>query len=375
MSGHLSRHIEEISIAPYPILVEPGLLYAAAEHLGTYARAGRIIVVSDHKVWAAQGPRLRIGLAASGIEAVPVIVSAGEPSKNWQTLIGLVERLIGLGIERGDTIVAFGGGVVGDLTGFAAAIVKRGCSYVQVPTTLLAQVDSSVGGKTGINARAGKNLVGAFHPPIAVLIDPVTLDTLPEREVRAGYAEIVKYGLIGDPGFFAWCEEHGSSLIAGDPDARVRAIRTSVSAKARIVANDERETKDVRVLLNLGHSFGHALEAETGFTDSLLHGEAVAVGMVLAIRLSAELGFCWAGDAKRVATHLAAVGLPTELSALGLKASGAELAAHIQHDKKARAGKFPLILTRGIGCAFVHDSLNLDSIAAFLDRQLAKPGS
>ena len=252
-----------------------------------------MLVVSDEQVWAAQGERLRRGLGP--VEAVPILVPAGEESKSWRGLEDVVDRLLAEGIERKDHIVAFGGGVIGDLAGFAAAIVNRGCNFVQIPTTLLAQVDSSVGGKTAINVSAGKNLVGAFHQPSLVLIDPVCLDTLDPRQVRAGYAEIVKYALIEDAPLFDWLEAEGRKVIEGDPSARRRAIGAAVSGKARIVEEDERETSGRRALLNLGHTFGHALEAETGYSDRLLHGEAVALGCVLAFDFSAELGLCPAG--------------------------------------------------------------------------------
>jgi 3-dehydroquinate synthase len=258
--------------------------------------------------------------------------------------------------------------LIGDLAGFAAAIAKRGCAYVQVPTTLLAQVDSSVGGKTAINVPAGKNMVGAFHQPSAVLIDPGTLDTLPERQLRAGYAEVVKYGLIGDAAFFAWCEAQGEALIAGDVAARLHAIETGVRAKAQIVAEDELETSGRRALLNLGHTFGHALEAETGFSDRLLHGEAVALGMALAFRFSARRGLCPAEDAERVAAHLGRVKLPTSLAEIGI-GGGAKLVAHMLHDKKMADGRLPFILTRGIGDAFVDKKVELGEVEAFLDSE------
>jgi len=346
----------------YPILIEAGLLGRAGPVLAPLARNGRLVVVSDENVWAAQGARFAAGLAIE-----PIVLPPGEATKSWQVLADLVERLLALGVERGDHIVALGGGVIGDLAGFAAAIVKRGCNYVQVPTTLLAQVDSSVGGKTAINAAAGKNLVGAFHQPSLVLIDPLCLDTLPARQLRAGYAEIVKYGLIGDPAFFAWCEANGAALIAGDLDARAYAIETGVAAKAAIVAEDERETAGRRALLNFGHTFAHALEAETGFSDALLHGEAVALGMVLAFRLSAQRGLCSGADAERVAAHLGSIGLPTLL-----QESGEALAARMAHDKKARGGRIPFVLVRGIGRAFVDTSVDPADVAAFLDRERAR---
>lgn len=342
----------------YPMLVESGLLDRAGELLAPYARGKRPVLVSDETVWALQGQRLNL-------DVQPVLIPPGESSKSWAALEALLGRLAAHGVERGDAIIAFGGGVVGDLAGFAAAILKRGCPYIQIPTTLLSQVDSSVGGKTGINTDAGKNMIGAFHQPAAVLIDPLCLDTLPPRELRAGYAEVVKYGLIGDADFFAWCEANGEKLLTGDAAAREHAIATCVAAKAAIVAADERETSGQRALLNLGHSFAHALEAETGFSETLLHGEAVSIGLVLAIRLSAERGLCSEADAARVTAHLESAGLPTRLD-IG---TGASLAAHMAKDKKARDGRVPLILARGIGRAFVDTSISLDEIGIFLDRQ------
>jgi 3-dehydroquinate synthase len=348
----------------YEIRIEAGLLDRAGEALAPYARDGRLVVVSDERVWAAQGERLR----GSGLDIVPLVVPPGEASKSWEQLAALTERLLELGVERSDHILAFGGGMVGDLAGFAAAILKRGCNFVQVPTTLLAQVDSSVGGKTAINAAGGKNMIGAFHQPAAVLIDPATLDTLSARELRAGYAEVVKYGLIGDSGFFAWCEANGAALLAGDAEARLHAIETSVRAKAAIVAEDERETKGRRALLNLGHTFGHAVEAEGGFS-AFLHGEAVALGMALAFRFSAERGVCPPDEAERVVAHLDAVGLPTRLD-IGTPAS---LVTHMKGDKKASGGRIPFILARGIGKAFVDDSVALEEVETFLARQLRRP--
>ena len=264
---------------------------------------------------------------------------------------------------------ARGGGGCGDRVGFASAILKRGARLVQIPTTLLAQVDSSVGGKTGINTAAGKNLVGAFHQPSLVLIDPDVLDTLPPRELRAGYAEVVKYGLIDDPGFFGWCEANGPALLAGDAPAREHAIAHSVAAKARIVAADEFETNGARALLNLGHTFGHALEAQAGFDGSLLHGEAVAAGCALAFDFSVERGLCPGQDAERVKAHWRAVGLPDGLAATGVHASGAQLVEHMRHDKKASAGALPFLLARGIGRTYLDKSVDLREVERFLDRQ------
>jgi 3-dehydroquinate synthase len=342
----------------YPILIEHGLLDRAAEVLASYARDGRLVVVADEQVWAAQGARL----LASGFALEVITVPAGEASKSWRELERVVDRLLALEVERSDHIVAFGGGMIGDLTGFAASILKRGCNYVQVPTTLLAQVDSSVGGKTAINAGAGKNMVGAFHQPAAVLIDPSTLNTLDARQLRSGYAEVVKYGLIGDPAFFGWCEENGAALLAGDAAARIHAIETSVRAKGAIVGADERELSGRRALLNLGHTFGHAFEAEAGFSDRLLHGEAVALGMVLAFRFSAQRGLCSVADSERVAAHLEAVGLPVRPE-IGTPTS---LVTHMAGDKKKSGGKVPFILARGIGGAFVDQSVELAEVEAFL---------
>jgi 3-dehydroquinate synthase len=346
----------------YQIRIEEGLLDRTQEALAPFARDGRLVVISDDQVWAAQGGRLR----SSGLDVVPIIVPAGEGSKSWEQLASVAERLLALGVERSDHILAFGGGMVGDLTGFAAAVLKRGCSFVQVPTTLLAQVDSSVGGKTAINAAGGKNMIGAFHQPAAVLIDPTTLDTLPAREIRAGYAEVVKYGLIGDSGFFAWCEANGAALLAGDATARAYAIETSVRAKAAIVAEDERETTGRRALLNLGHTFGHAVEAEGDFSR-FLHGEAVALGMALAFRFSAERGLCAPAEAERVVRHFEAVGLPTRLR-IG---TPERLVEHIKADKKASGGRVPFILVRGIGEAFVDKTVALEEVEAFLARELS----
>lgn len=351
----------------YPILIESGLLDRSGEYLRPFARDGHLVVVSDENVWAALGERLS---AASGLELVPIILPPGEATKSWGELERLIDRLLDEGVERGDTIIAFGGGMVGDITGLAAALVKRGCAYVQIPTSLLAQVDSSVGGKTAINVGAGKNLAGAFHQPSLVLIDPQALDTLPARELRAGYAETVKYGLIGDPEFFGWCEANAAKLLTEDNEARLYAIETSVRAKAAIVADDERETGGRRALLNFGHTFGHALEAETGFSDALLHGEAVALGMVLAFRFSAERGLCPPEDADRVAAHFASAGLPVSLAEAGIDAAGERLAGHMAHDKKRSGGRLPLILVRKIGEAFIEQDVKPEEIARFLDRQL-----
>jgi len=349
----------------YEILIDNGLLDRAADHLAPLTRDGRILVVSDETVWRLLGRRLQAALG--DIETVPIVVRPGEESKSWAGLQFVAEQLLGHGVERSDHIVAFGGGVVGDLAGFAAAIVNRGSRFVQVPTTLLAQVDSSVGGKTAINVAAGKNLVGAFHQPSLVLIDPALLDSLDARQVRAGYAEIVKYALIEDAALFDWLERDGAAVLSGNADARLRAIAAAVAGKARIVEEDERETSGRRALLNLGHTFGHALEAETGYSDSLLHGEAVALGCVLAFGFSAQRGLCPVEESDRIRGHFAAAGLPTTLASVGLAGRGEKLAAHMQRDKKREAGRLAFILTRGIGAAVVDKQVDIADVAAFLD--------
>jgi len=353
----------------YDIIIEDGLLDRADEHLSAYARNGRLIVITDENVAKAQLDRLRAALSKAHVTLEPIILPAGESTKSWAILEKLLDQLLALEVERSDNIVALGGGVIGDLVGFAAAILKRGCKFIQIPTTLLSQVDSSVGGKTAINSAAGKNLIGAFHQPSLVLIDPTSLDTLPDREVRAGYAEVVKYGLIDDADFFSWCESDGHRLLAGESDARAYAIEKSVRAKATIVADDETERSGRRALLNLGHTFGHALEAETGYSDKLLHGEAVAAGMALAYHFSAAQKLCAQADADRVTSHLRAVGLPATLNEAGVSADGQVLARHMMHDKKMEGGTLPFLLARGIGQTYLDKQVNLADVAAFLDAQ------
>lgn len=352
----------------YPIHIEAGLLARAADHLAPLARGRTMAIVTDENV-RPHADALQAVLAAAGVKSEAIVLPPGEATKSWQHLASLCDRLLDLGIERGDHVVALGGGVIGDLVGFACAILKRGCHFVQIPTTLLAQVDSSVGGKTAINTAAGKNLIGAFHQPAMVLIDPAVLDTLPPRELAAGYAEVVKYGLIDDPDFFAWCEAHGATLLAGDPAARAYAIAHAVAAKARIVAADEHETNGTRALLNLGHTFGHALEADTGFSQALIHGEGVAAGCALAFAFSAAQGICPQQDADRVAAHFRTVGLPDGLAAAGITASGATLVEHMRHDKKMAAGTLPFLLARGIGQTYLDRTVRLADVEAFLDAQ------
>ncbi|MDP9056073.1 MAG: 3-dehydroquinate synthase [Pseudomonadota bacterium] len=360
----------DIAGRPYEVRIGSGLLGDLAAHCGARLRKPRVPIVTDANVHAAWGAVVEASLIAAGHCPAWRILPPGESTKSWHELSATVDWLLAQEVERGDHILALGGGVIGDLTGFAAAIVKRGCQFIQLPTTLLAQVDSSVGGKTAINTAAGKNLVGAFHQPALVLADLAALATLPPRDLAAGYAEVVKYGLIGDAAFFEWCERHGAALIAGDADARAQAVAVSVAAKARIVAEDERETTGRRALLNLGHTFGHALEAECGFSDRLLHGEAVALGMVLAARYSARLGLMPGQDASRIAAHIGAVGLPARLAALSLDCDGATLTAHMLQDKKMDAGTLPFLLMRGIGETFVASDVDLTDVAAFLDEEL-----
>lgn len=361
-----------IAGAPYEVRIEAGLLARAGEHCRPFLRKNRVAVITDEHVATKWRETVAASFDAVGIHSEWLVLPAGEATKSWANLATVVDWLLEREVERKDRIIALGGGVIGDLTGFAASIVKRGSGFIQIPTTLLAQVDSSVGGKTAINTAAGKNLVGAFHQPALVLADPLALDTLPLRDVRAGYAEVVKYGLIDDAAFFEWCEANGAKLLAGDHAAREYAIAHSVASKARIVAADEKETAGVRALLNLGHTFGHALEAETGFSDRLLHGEGVALGMILAARFSARQGLMSGQDAERIAAHVGASGLPATMGALALGCDGRRLADHMLHDKKMDAGTLPFLLMRGIGQTFLAKDVDLDDVTEFLDEELAR---
>ncbi|WP_296680089.1 3-dehydroquinate synthase [Novosphingobium sp.] len=360
-----------IAGAPYDVRVGTGLLADFVGQCRGLLRKRRVPIITDANVYAAWGAVIDKALHDGAHEAVWRILPPGEATKSWDQLAATLDWLLGEEVERGDHVIALGGGVIGDLTGFAAAIMKRGCHFIQVPTSLLAQVDSSVGGKTAINTTAGKNLVGAFHQPSLVLADLAVLDTLPRRELLAGYAEVIKYGLIDDADFFAWCDRNAAAMLSGDPSLREYAVSHSVAAKARIVAEDERETTGRRALLNLGHTFGHALEAQTGFSDRLLHGEAVSIGMVLATKYSARLGLMPTADADQVARHLRETGMIADLAALGLNCDGSALVAHMLHDKKMDAGTLPFILLRGIGAAFLARDVVLDDVAAFLDGELA----
>lgn len=356
----------------YDIHVGENLLDRAGPLLRPRLAAPKVAVVTDETVAPLYLGRLLHSLNAADIDAFAVVLPPGEPTKDFPHLQVLCERLLARRIERSSTLIALGGGVVGDITGFAAGILLRGLDFIQIPTTLLAQVDSAVGGKTGINTEQGKNLVGLFHQPIGVLTDVGTLDTLDPRHCRAGYAEVLKYALIGDAAFFDWLEKHGAGVVSGDAAARRRAVVTSCAAKAAIVAADEREAGQ-RALLNLGHTFGHALEAATGFSEVLLHGEAVAFGMVLAFALSGRLGLCADADVARITAHLRAIGLPTRFSDLpATDWTANRLLASMQHDKKVRDGRMTFVLARGIGRAFLSSEVPPDVIAALLSDHIAE---
>jgi 3-dehydroquinate synthase len=356
----------ELGERSYDILVGTRLIERAGSAMRPLLRRPQAVVVTDENVARYWLPALRDSLAAAGIAHHVVLLPPGEETKDLDHFGRLVDEILGFGIERRTTLVALGGGVVGDVTGFAAATLLRGIDFVQIPTTLLAQVDSSVGGKTGLDTRFGKNLIGAFYQPRLVLADTGTLATLPHRELLAGYAETVKYGLLGDAQFFAWLEAEGEAVCALAPDAVRRAVLASCAMKARIVANDEREVGE-RALLNLGHTFGHALETETGFGSRLLHGEAVALGMVLAFDFAARLGLAPDGDGDRVRRHFARIGLPTALAAIGLGGIPADrLIGHMGKDKKVRDGRIALILPRRIGETFVMNDAPVAELRAFL---------
>ena len=332
----------------------------------------RCAVVSDTNVAALYLASLRSELAGDGVYLGEAVVAPGEASKSFPVLAALCERLLQLGVERGDAVIALGGGVVGDLAGFAASVLRRGVRLVQIPTSLLAQVDSSVGGKTGIDTPQGKNLIGAFHQPSLVLADVSVLETLPPREFRAGYAEVMKYGLIGDAPFFAWLEQDWPSIFSGEGPARGKAIATSCRAKAAIVQADEREETGMRALLNLGHTFGHALEAFAGYSDRLLHGEAIAIGMRQAFTFSVEQGLCQRSDAERVVRHLEAVGLPSRAAQIpGEKPTPERLLELMAQDKKVKGGKLALVLARGIGEAFLERDVPMETLREFLETECA----
>ena len=364
----------KVSLGPrsYDIVIGRGLIGSLGARIHHLRPGAKAFVVTDDNVARLHLGAAEAALAAAGVPASRMVVPVGEASKSFRMFEQLCEAVIAARIERGDLVIALGGGVIGDLAGFVASAVRRGIDYVQVPTTLLAQVDSSVGGKTAINSIHGKNLVGAFHQPILVLADTAALDTLPAREFRAGYAEVAKYGLLGDAAFFTWLEANRQDIFSGGNLAREYAIAVSCRAKAAIVARDERETGN-RALLNLGHTFGHALEAACGFSDRLLHGEAVAAGMALAFEFSARQGLLPAAAAERAVRHLAEVGLPTRLKDIpGGAPSVDRLMELIAQDKKVKRGLLTFILARGIGSAFVENGVSRDDVRAFLVEKLAE---
>ena len=351
----------------YDVCIGEGLIGRAGAEIAPLLARPRVAVLTDAHVAEAQLPALEAGLRAEGIEPVSLVLPAGEATKGWEQFSRAVEWLIAEKIERRDVVVALGGGVIGDLAGFAAAVLRRGVRFVQVPTSLLAQVDSSVGGKTGINSALGKNLIGAFHQPALVLADILALDSLGERDFLAGYGEVQKYGLLGDAGFFGWLEENGPAMAAGDREARAYAVRRSVEMKAEIVLRDETEQGD-RALLNLGHTFCHALEAATGYSDRLLHGEGVAVGCALAFELSARLGLCAQEAPSRVRAHLAAMGMKKDLADIpGDLPDAAGLLELMGQDKKVIDGQLRFILARGIGEALVTAEVPREAVLGVLE--------
>ena len=359
----------DLGARSYDIAIGEGLIGEAGRRIAQACGPVRAAVVADETVAGHYLEPLAASLAAASIPHVAITLPPGEATKRMEMLEHVVDRILEARLERGDVVVALGGGVIGDLAGFAAAIVRRGMGFVQIPTSLLAQVDSSVGGKTGINSRHGKNLIGAFHQPKLVLADTDALQSLTDRHFRAGYAEVAKYGLIDDSGFFEWLEENWRHVFQGGA-ARVEAIARSCAAKARVVAADERESGS-RALLNLGHTFGHALEAATGFGERLIHGEAVAVGTAMAHRFSVRLGLCDEADCDRAIRHLDAVGLPTRLAQIErLDADAGSLLALIGQDKKVKRGKLTFILTRGLGRSFIADDVDPEKVEDFLQQEL-----
>lgn len=374
MSSQVQTVTVDLKDRSYDIAIGEGLIDAIADYLAPHLSQNRVFIVTEETVYHHQGARLEAALKAAHISAKWFILPAGESTKSFSHYEKLTSDLLAAGLERKDCLVAFGGGVIGDLTGFAAATVLRGVPFIQVPTTLLSQVDSSVGGKTAINSPVGKNLVGAFYQPKAVVIDIETLNTLPRRELLAGYAEVVKYGLIDDPDFFNWLESNGAAIVATQEnaktiEARIHAVHHSCTAKARIVAEDELETGK-RALLNLGHTFGHALEAECAYDGSLLHGEAVAIGMVMALDASVELGIASPENRDRVVAHLNAIGMRTAASDLARKLDAETLLHHMFKDKKVEAGTIGFILG-DIGTARMIRGVNLDIIRTVLMRSCA----
>ncbi|WP_420960562.1 3-dehydroquinate synthase [Brucella sp. IR073] len=370
MSAEITTVPVSLGDRSYDILIGAGLIARAGEKISRRIKGVRAAIVTDENVAHHYLGALTQSLEGAGIAATPVVVAPGEKSKGFATLETVTNAVLAARLERGDVVIALGGGVVGDLAGFVAGIVRRGMGFIQMPTSLLAQVDSSVGGKTGINTAHGKNLVGVFYQPQLVLADTDTLDTLSPREFRAGYAEVVKYGLIDRPDFFAWLEKNREKIFAGGPE-RAEAIATSCRAKADVVARDERETGD-RALLNLGHTFGHALETATAYDSSrLVHGEAVSIGMVLAHRFSAHMNLASPDDATRVEAHLKEAGLPVAISQIpGSLPSAEKLMDYIAQDKKVSRGALTFILTRGIGQSFIAKDVPASAVLEFLKEKV-----
>jgi 3-dehydroquinate synthase len=371
VSASLQSVRVDLDARGYDILIGPGALAQTGTRIAAIAPGARTAIVTDETVAGLHLDTLEASLRAAGIDSFTITMPPGEGSKSWQGLQTVTDAIIGGRLERGDLVIALGGGVIGDLAGFAAAIARRGMRFVQVPTSLLAQVDSSVGGKTGINTTHGKNLVGAFHQPVLVIADTATLDTLPQRELKAGYAEIVKYGLIDDAPFFEWLEVNAPAVLSGEGDARQEAIARSCQAKARVVAADEREGGR-RALLNLGHTFGHALEVLCGYDPArLVHGEGVAIGMALAHRFSHFLGHCPGQDVERVIGHLERLALPTDIAAIeGFSPSLDEMVDAMKQDKKVSRGALTFILTRGIGQSFIARDVPEETLRDFLSTRI-----
>jgi 3-dehydroquinate synthase len=377
MSNANILHNVHVNLADrsYNISIGQNLIANAGGLIAPFLKRPFATIVTDENVAKAHLANLEKSLATSGIATKTIILPAGEATKSYKYLAELCDGLLSAGVERRDIVIALGGGVIGDLTGFAASILRRGVNFIQIPTSLLAQVDSSVGGKTGINSPLGKNLIGAFHQPVAVLADLDVLNTLPKRQRAAGYAEVAKYGLLGDAVFFEWLEANVETIISGSNDvsAMAHAVQTSCAMKARIVAEDETET-GVRALLNLGHTFGHALESATGYSDRLLHGEAVAIGTVQAFKFSEHLGHCAKGTHERVIKHLKRAGLPTHVSEIsGSLLPKEKLVELMRQDKKAVGGKLTFILAKSIGETFIAKNVEESDVLAFLERDLNRP--
>ena len=374
MSSANILHLVPVNLADrsYNISIGQNLIASAGEMIAPLLKRPFAAIVTDENVARAHLSSLEKSLEASGIETKTIILPAGEATKSYKYLAELCDGLLAAGVERRDVVIALGGGVIGDLTGFAASILRRGVNFIQIPTSLLAQVDSSVGGKTGINSPLGKNLIGAFHQPIAVLADLDALNTLPKRQRAAGYAEVAKYGLLGDAKFFDWLEANVETIISGgnDHSAMAHAVQTSCAMKARIVADDETET-GVRALLNLGHTFGHALESATRYSDRLLHGEAVSIGIVQAFKFSEQLGHCAKGTNERVIKHLKRAGLPTHVSEIsGALPPKEKLVELMRQDKKAIGGKLTFILAKSIGETFIAKNVAESDVLTFLEKDL-----